>query len=251
MNDAVQSIPLPNLAIAFLPVMVVLAVLFRWSRDGRIALYAVARMLVQLLLVGYFLTFIFESDRAATVIAVLAFMLCTASWIALRPVQDRRRMLYAKALGAIAIGGVTTLILVTQAVLELDPWFRPSYMVPLAGMIFANAMNTISLAAERFEAEINSGVRYDEARLVALGASLIPVINTLFAVGLVSFPGMMTGQILSGVDPLVAVRYQIMVMCMIFGSAGISSACFLAMLKPRADCPAADPSARGDSPITQ
>ena len=240
MNAYVQNIPLANLAVAFLPVIVVIAVLTRWSHDGRIALYAVARMLVQLLLVGYVLAFIFESDRAATVIAVLTFMLCMASWIALRPVHGRRRILYVKALGSIAIGGVTTLLLVTQAVLELDPWFRPSYMVPLAGMIFANAMNTISLAAERFEAETNNDVRYEEARLAALRASLIPLINSLFAVGLVSFPGMMTGQILSRVDPLVAVRYQIMVMCMIFGSAGISSACFLAMLKPRADYPAAD-----------
>ena len=71
-----------------------------------------------------------------------------------------------------------------------------------------------------------------EARNRALNASLIPAINSLFAVGLVSFPGMMTGQILSGVEPLVAARYQIMVMCMIFGSAGIAAACYLFLQKP-------------------
>ncbi|MHA2032017.1 MAG: ABC transporter permease, partial [Candidatus Kariarchaeaceae archaeon] len=72
---------------------------------------------------------------------------------------------------------------------------------------------------------------YEEARNIALKASLIPITNSLFAVGLVSIPGMMTGQILSGVSPLIAARYQIMVMCMVFGAAGISSAIFLAAIK--------------------
>jgi len=66
-------------------------------------------------------------------------------------------------------------------------------------------------------------------------ASLIPITNSLFAVGLVSIPGMMTGQILSGASPLIAVRYQIMVMCMIYGASGVSSACFLTLVKPDFD----------------
>jgi putative ABC transport system permease protein len=65
--------------------------------------------------------------------------------------------------------------------------------------------------------------------------SIVPITNSLFAVGLVSLPGMMTGQILSGVSPLIAARYQIMVMCMIYGSAGISSCCFLKLVKPAFD----------------
>ena len=105
-------------------------------------------------------------------------------------------------------------------------------MIPLAGMIFANSMNSISLAGERLEAEINRNIAYDQARIIALQASLIPITNSLFAVGLVSLPGMMTGQILSGVSPFIAARYQIMVMCMMFGSAGISTAIFLILIKP-------------------
>ncbi|MDX2481924.1 MAG: ABC transporter permease, partial [Desulfuromusa sp.] len=100
-----------------------------------------------------------------------------------------------------------------------------------AGMIFANSMNSISLAGERLEAEISRDIPYDKARSIALQASLIPITNSLLAVGLVSLPGMMTGQILSGVSPLIAARYQIMVMCMIFGSAGISAAIFLTLIK--------------------
>ena len=100
-------------------------------------------------------------------------------------------------------------------------------------MIFANAMNSVSLAAERLTAEMERDVQYEQARNIAFRASLIPIINSLLAVGLVSLPGMMTGQILSGISPLIAVRYQIMVMCMVFASAGISSACFLKFLDPK------------------
>jgi putative ABC transport system permease protein len=96
-------------------------------------------------------------------------------------------------------------------------------------MIFASAMNTVSLAAERLEAEIGRGVARKEARRLAYSAALIPLLNILFAVGLVSLPGMMTGQILSGISPLIAVRYQIMVMCMLTGASGISAAIYLSL----------------------
>ena len=114
---------------------------------------------------------------------------------------------------------------------DLPRFFEPRFVVPLAGMIFANAMNTVSLAAERFEAERARGVEVATSRRVALDAALIPQVNALLAVGLVSLPGMMTGQILSGIEPLVAVRYQIMVMCMTFGSAGLAAAVYLVLVE--------------------
>ena len=106
-------------------------------------------------------------------------------------------------------------------------------MVPLAGMIFANSMNSISLAGERYQSEQARGADHEKARGIALHAALIPLTNSFLAVGLVSLPGMMTGQILSWVSPLVASRYQIMVMCMIFASAGISTALFLTLCRQR------------------
>ena len=163
---------------------------------------------------------------------VLAVMVFSSSWIALGTISNHRLKLFKNALLSITLGGCLTLLLITQVVLELDPWYLPQYMIPLAGMIFANSMNSVSLAAERMTAEIDRGGTYECARKIALRASLIPLINMLFAVGLVSLPGMMTGQILAGVSPLIASRYQIMVMCMVFGSAGISSACFLMLYKP-------------------
>lgn len=204
----------------------------RWRSTAGTAIYATARMLIQLLLIGYVLIYIFETDRWALIAAVLLVMLLVSSWIATRTLQARDLRAYLQALAAIATGGILTLALVTQLVIGVDPWFSPRYLVPLAGMIFAGSMNAVSLAADRFEAERGRDISYEEARRTALQTALIPVINSLFAVGLVALPGMMTGQILSGVSPLVAAQYQIVVMTMLFGSAGISAACYLYLQRP-------------------
>lgn len=230
MSGTIRSIPLGDLALAFIPVAVVIGLLVRWSEDWRGAIYAVLRMVVQLLLIGYLLVWIFRAETYWIVVAVVAVMIAASSWIALQPVRAQRRALLGPSLMAIGAGGTATLLLMTEVVLDLVPWYRPDYFVPLAGMVYANAMNTVSLAAERLQAELAAGVQAADARRRAFRASLIPVTNSLLAVGLVSLPGMMTGQILSGVDPLVAVRYQILVMCMVYGSAGLSAACFLALL---------------------
>jgi putative ABC transport system permease protein len=227
MGDGVQAIPIFNLAMGFVPVVVVWYIVRSWRLPDRQVIYANFRMLLQLLLVGYVLTYIFSADRGDIVLVVLAIMLLAASWIALRPLQHKGTRVYLLVLGAIGLGGVTTLALVTQVVLELPTWYQPHYMIPLAGMIFSNCMNTISLAAERYESEQARAVDSTTARGTALNAALIPQINALLAVGIVALPGMMTGQILAGVSPLIAAQYQIVVMCMIFGSAGIAAACYL------------------------
>lgn len=231
MKNSIQIIPLENLALAFMPVVLVIIILWYWKLKYLNSMYAVFRMLIQLLLIGYFLAYIFEADNSLVVLGVLAVMLFSSSIIALRTIDIPKKSLYLKSFLAIVISGGLILILVTQGVLGLQPWYLPSYMIPLAGMIFANAMNSVSIAGERFGAELQRGAPYIEARNTALMASLIPITNSLFAVGLVSLPGMMTGQILSGVSPFIAARYQIMVMCMVYGSAGVSSAIFLTLIK--------------------
>ena len=227
MNSSVGNIGLLNLGLIFIPVLMVISILYWWSLEAGNALYAVARMLGQLLLVGYVLTFIFGTDQSLIVLLVLGVMVIAASWIALGSIKAQRGSIYGRALLAIALGGGAVLFFVTFAVLNLEPWYDARFMIPLAGMIFAGGMNAVSLAAERLHAEVGRGVNYVEARNMACQAALIPVVNSLFAVGLVSLPGMMTGQILSGVSPLVAARYQIMVMCMLFAAAGFSVALFL------------------------
>lgn len=227
---SIQNIPYLNLGISFIPVVVLIAIMFRWGMNYKHATYAVGRMLVQLLLIGFVLAYIFKAESSLIVIGVLIVMLISSAWIALGTMKTPRKEVYLNAFLSILVGGGLVLILITQVVLDLDPWYMPSYIIPLGGMIFANSMNGISLAGERLEAEIERGLTYKEARQVALKASLIPITNSLLAVGLVSLPGMMTGQILSGVSPFIAARYQIMVMCMIFGSVGLSSALFLKLI---------------------
>ena len=229
MNASVAAIPIPNLLLTAIPVAIVLTIMLRWSLNAANGLYAVARMLLQLALIGYLLNWIFASDSALVVSGLLAFMLLAASWIALRPLDERNRFDFAHALIAIVTGGCLTLALVTVAVLEVDPWYAPDKLIPLAGMIFASAMNTVSISAERLASELGRGTPAHEARRLAYQAALIPLLNSLLAVGLVSLPGMMTGQILSGVPPLIAARYQIMVMCMLTGASGISAAVYLVL----------------------
>jgi len=227
MSTTVEIIPLERLALVLLPVLVVMVIQQRWALPLRPTMHGIARMLAQLLLVGYVLVFLFESDSPLVVCLVLMLMIFVASWIALRPLEQDRRGLYLAALGAILVGGVPTLALATQVVIEVTPWYEPRYLIPLAGMIFANSMNSVSIAAERYSAEIGHGNDEPTARRTAFHAALIPLVNSLMAVGLVSLPGMMTGQVLAGVSPLIAARYQIMVMCILFGAAGLSAACYL------------------------
>ena len=227
----INPIPLGNLALAFVPALLMIGIMLAWSLRAGNALYAMARMLGQLLLIGYFLAYIFESDSVWIVLAVLAVMVVMSSWIALNNVTHHRTALYFCCFGAILLAGSFTLAIVSAGVLQLDPWYQPRFLIPLAGMIFANSMNSVSLCAERVSAELRRGDDWLTARTTALQAGMIPMVNSLFAVGLVSLPGMMTGQILSGVSPLIAVRYQIMVMCMIFGCGGIAAVLFLLFSK--------------------
>ncbi|MGB5812581.1 MAG: ABC transporter permease [Polyangiales bacterium] len=235
-----------NLALAGIPAALVVVVLHRWAAGASLSLVALARMLVQLLLVGYVLVFIFEADVPWIVLLALSVMVIAASWIALRTIPGFRRDLYGRAFASIFVGGGVTVVLVTQGVLTLDPWYQPSFMVPLAGMIFAASMNSVSLAAERVFAESCRGTPYEDARRIAISAGLIPIMNSLLAVGLVSLPGLMTGQILSGVSPQTAVRYQVMVMLMVFGASGLSAALFLHLLKHH---PTLQHTRKGDSPL--
>ncbi len=225
------NIPVSNLLIGFIPVIITMIIMLRWSMSLNKAIVSVVRMLVQLLLIGYALNFIFNADSSWIILAVLCLMLLAASWISMSSIKLATRALVGASLISIALGGIFTLVVTTQGVLQLDPWYSPDVMIPIAGMIFANSMTTISLAAERFYSEHDRGEDYIHSRNIAFQAAMIPVFNSLLAVGLVSLPGMMTGQILSGVSPLVAARYQIMVMLMIFGSSGISAAVFLQLLK--------------------
>lgn len=226
-----KTIDLLDLTLGFIPVVITLVIMFNWSISIKTAIWSIFRMLTQLLLIGYALTYIFGLNHSWPVLLILCVMLIAASWISLNALKLNSSQLFSYSLIAISLSGLFTLAITTQGILHADPFYSPQIIIPIAGMIFSNSMNSISLAAERFYSEYKHNPDYQSCRNIAYHASLIPITNSLLAVGLVSLPGMMTGQILSGVSPLIAVRYQIMVMLMIFGSAGLSAALFLYLLK--------------------
>ena len=230
MNE-VTIIPLANLLLGFLPVILLITVMKFWGLNALQSVYANFRMLIQLLLIGYVLTYIFETDQPIIVLFVVLFMILMSSWIALRPLQERGLKAFMIVVVSLGLSGLAVLLLISQLIVELPRWYEPSFIVPIAGMIFANSMNTVSLAGERFSIERQRDKNYHEARKIALETAMIPQINALLAVGLVSLPGMMTGQILSGIEPLTAARYQIMVMCMIFSTAGLSAVTYMSLKK--------------------
>lgn len=213
----------------------------RWQRIGlaRSFLVGAIRTVIQLVLVGYILVYIFALDRWYLVIAVLLAMLAVATHTAVHRQSSRSQKLFVVTGVALLIGSGLTLVYIGAAVIRVDPWYNPRYLIPLFGMIVGNAMNAAALAVERLSAEMGERKAEIEAYLAlgasaarasrealrrALRASLIPTVNSLMVVGIVALPGMMTGQIIAGSSPLIAVRYQIVVMFMLAGSVALTAA---------------------------
>ncbi|MDD2886363.1 MAG: ABC transporter permease [Aliarcobacter sp.] len=217
-----QNIPLINLLYSLIPLLVIGYYYYKWADNKSEIAYSTLRMIIQLLLVGYILIYIFEDKDLYLGITILLFMLLISTWISLRNTQNKSFKHFYKIVLSLGLSSILHLVLIINFILDFDTFYEPRYVIPIAGMILANSMNVISLAIERFEKELERNESFENSRKIAFKSALIPQINSLLAVGLVSLPGMMTGQILSGVDPLIAVRYQIMIMSTILSSAGIS-----------------------------
>lgn len=210
--------------------------------------WGAVRTVAQLLAVGYVLRWIFESDAVWWVLAAFAVMLAVASWTASRRTERPMPGLLGTSAIALAVGSGATTFAVTALVVRADPWWDPRYFLPLAGMIVGNAMNAAALASERLHAEVR-GRRAEIEELLALGASprqasaaavraatragLVPTINAMMTVGLVSLPGMMTGQMIAGAEPTTAARYQIVVMFMLAAATTIAAVLLAGLMARR------------------
>ena len=230
-----------DLALAAVLVMVNAALsLALQLRLERQLLIAAARMIVQLVLVGLVLTTLFRLVSPFwTAVAALVMVLFAGREIMAR--QDRRlagAWAYGLGTGAmlVAAGLVTIFALATQV--RPEPWYDPRYALPLLGMILGNTMTGISLGlhaltsgAVRRQVAIEARIALGADRMSALlpvtrealKSALMPIINAMSATGLVALPGMMTGQILAGVEPVQAVRYQLLIMFLIAGGTGLGS----------------------------
>ena len=196
-------------------------------------LYGSLRMTVQLIAVGYLLNEFFNYESPLLILAAMAGMLIASGFIVLRnvPAKEKRIYLLLKILLAHGVIGFGILFFICYFVIGLDPFWNSRYLVPLAGMMLASCMNACSLALERYYSELSKSGNIMQAESIALKGAMIPITNTLLAVGLVSLPGMMTGQILSGVSPIIAVRYQIVVMAMLYANSGLTVLLILKLIK--------------------
>ena len=224
----VKLIPLSNVFLSFIPVILLIGILFIITKDVKRIIIATIRMLIQLIAIGYVLSTLFNQDHNLITALVITFMLVMASIISMSSSYEKSKNIYLYCLYSFVLGALPILLFMTYFVIPSNNWFMASFIIPLAGMIFSQAMNVVALATERFQNEIKNKKSPQEAQEIALKAALIPITNTFMAVGIVSLPGLMTGQILAGVDPLIAVRYQIIIMTMVFSSV---SATTLWMLK--------------------
>ncbi|MEZ4389294.1 MAG: iron export ABC transporter permease subunit FetB [Candidatus Krumholzibacteriia bacterium] len=205
---------------------------------GRQLLLAAVRTVVQLLLVGYVLAFVFGLGTLPAMLAMAAVMIVAAARAAVRRPARTYRGAFGHAFVTLLLAGLVVTTTVTAGVIGVVPWFAPRYFIPLLGMILGNSLTGVSLGLDtllervseqrgRVELELALGATGWEAARPhvreAVRRGLIPIVNSMMVVGLVSIPGMMTGQILAGADPIGAVKYQIMVMFMV--AAGTSLGC--------------------------
>ncbi len=231
MNSSVPQIGLAATALSLLPVLAAGVFLQRWCGQGRLLAWATARMLIQLFGIGFILVYLFETPDPRLGAVVLAVMIGVSAWIARRTVKRPPPHLYLAFVTALAASGLPVLALDLLIVQAGELRYLPRFFIPLAGMVFGNAMNSLSLAAERFESERERSASFTDARRTAFNAAMIPQINTFLSVGMVSLPGMMTGQILAGVSPLIAVRYQVLIMGMVLGSAALTVAVYFLLCR--------------------
>jgi putative ABC transport system permease protein len=236
------EIPLWRVGVAALlvGVAVLLSRVARLGLEKSLGLGAV-RAAVQLVAIGYALRLLITSNHPAVVALVLAAMWCVAALTSAQRLQHgpSSRVLFPYALGAIGLGAVVALAPVFLFVIPVHS-LDARYVIPIGGMMLSSAMNVVAQVFERLFASAAAEEATLE-QLLALGASpkqalssyvraalraaLIPTINGLVTVGLVALPGMMTGQILSGVSPEQAVRYQIVVMYQLVAVAAVAGFC--------------------------
>lgn len=222
-------------------------------RLARTLLVAGVRVVIQLLLVGLVLKAVFALSSPLLIATVVLAMLATASHEILARQERRFAGFWGFGIGA----GTTALatLFVTAfalATLRPDPWFAPEVLVPLVGIVLGSVMNGVSISLNAFNISIVREHAAVEARL-ALGADrfialkslqrsallggLIPIINQMSAAGIITLPGMMTGQILAGMAPFEAAKYQILVLFLLAGGAGLGAigATYIAMWRSTDD----------------
>ena len=209
-------------------------------RLHRQVLWAAARMVVQLVVVGYLLRLVFAMHHPAATVALLLVMAAVAA----REIAARPERRFTKGAGlavsaaGVAIATTVTVVLALATAIRPHPWYDARYAISLAGIILGSVLNSGSLALDSLltavgvqrtaiEAQLALGSSFREAMAPllreAVRRGLLPMINQMSAAGVITLPGIMTGQILAGLDPVEAVKYQILLMFLLAGASGLAA----------------------------
>ena len=206
----------------------------------RRVLIAAARSTVQLMLIGFVLEALFAQTSLPLIGLMATVMLMVAGWEVMSRQKRRYAGWWGMGIGTLSmfLSSFSVLLQTLTVIIGVDPWYQPQYLIPLLGMLLGNTMSGVALAMDnltrhawesrgRIEARLMLGETWDTAiadiRRDALRSGLIPIVNAMATAGVVSLPGMMTGQILAGSPPIEAAKYQLLVMFLISGGTGLGS----------------------------
>lgn len=246
MNNTVMSLSVLQLSIAYIFVLIMLLIFkSRGIKREKQILIATTRMTVQLTLMGYVLMFVFSNPSWWLTSLMIVIMISFAIYNIIKRVKiamskELKRIITI----SIVFGALVTAVFFIVVVLSVRPWFNPQYFIPISGMIIGNSMTGIALGANKLCSDMEEK-RFEIENSLMLGATpvaatkqivnnafdsaILPTMNNMLTMGIVSLPGMMTGQILSGTFPLTAIKYQIGIMLAILGSTAVSTVLFVTL----------------------
>jgi len=235
MTDTIFDISIINLVIAYIFVLILIFIVKNENiGHEKQIIIASFRMTIQLVLVGYVLTYVFENPNPYITLLILMVMEVFAIFNIYSRVESKLSRNLKAIIGISMFGGtLASILFFLFIVINIEPWFMPQYFIPISGMLIGNSMTGISLGAQGLITGINDNKERIENALM-LGATpekatkdiqnrsfynaVLPTINSMIGMGIVFLPGMMTGQILAGAAPLTAIKYQIAIMMGILGS---------------------------------
>lgn len=246
MNNTVMNLSILRLSIAYVFVFIMLIIFkSRGIKRERQIIIASTRMTIQLIIMGYILMFVFNNPSWWLTSIMIVVMISFAIYNSIKRVKYNMSYELKKIIAfAMTFGSLLTATFFIIIILGVQPWFNPQYFIPISGMIIGNSMTGIALGANKLCSSIEEK-RIEIENSLMLGASpaaatkeivnnsfdtaILPTMNNMLTMGIVSLPGMMTGQILSGTFPITAIKYQIGIMLAILGSTAVSTVIFVSL----------------------
>lgn len=244
MNNNVMDLSILNLGFAYIFVLILLIIFkSRGIKKEKDIIIATLRMSIQLTIMGYILLFVFAHPSWYLTLLMIVIMVSFAIYNAKKRVHfDMPKKLKTIMALSLMIGYSIVAIVFLFFILKVTPYFNPQYCIPVSGMIVGNVMTGLALGANKLCSEMKNKRALIENSLMlgatpqkatheivnaAFDSAILPTMNNMLTMGIVSLPGMMTGQILSGTFPLTAIKYQIAIMLAILGCTSISVVIFV------------------------